>query len=78
VVYNNIGFTYFNLGDYETAIENYQIALTIQPDYVRAMTNLGNAEAALGKTDAARAAFQRALDIDPQNEAAQQGMERLP
>jgi Tfp pilus assembly protein PilF len=42
------------------------------------MTNLGNAEAATGNNDAAAAAFQRALDIEPNNEAALQGMEQLP
>jgi tetratricopeptide (TPR) repeat protein len=78
VVYNNIGFTYFNLENYEAAIENYNTALSIQPDYVRAITNLGNAQAAIGDHDSAAATFQRALDIEPQNEAARLGMEQLP
>ena len=78
IVYNNIGFTHFNRNDYPTAIENYTIALEIQPDYVRAMTNLGNAHAAVGDNAAAEAAFQSALAIESNNEAALQGMEQLP
>ena len=40
-LYNAIGFTFFNLEEYNYAIYYYQIALKIIPDHTLALVNLG-------------------------------------
>ena len=46
-IYNNRGTAYYNLGQYQHAIEDYSEAIRIKPDYVLAYFNRGNAYAAL-------------------------------
>jgi tetratricopeptide (TPR) repeat protein len=43
----NIGFTFQNLGRYQEAIEYYDRALLIKPDYVNALNNKSNSLASL-------------------------------
>jgi tetratricopeptide (TPR) repeat protein len=38
-VYNNIGITYFDLGQYQLALDNYNEAINIKPDYSYAYNN---------------------------------------
>jgi tetratricopeptide (TPR) repeat protein len=47
------------------AIGQFQVALKIQPDYVRAHTDLGSAFAKLGRLSDAMAEYRAALAIDP-------------
>jgi hypothetical protein len=42
-VHNALGFCYFNMGKTEGAIEEYERAVTLQPGYVTAWNNLGDA-----------------------------------
>jgi tetratricopeptide (TPR) repeat protein len=48
------------------AIEHYQRAIAIQPDYAPAYNNLGVAEHSAGQLDKAFTAFQRAVDMKPE------------
>jgi tetratricopeptide (TPR) repeat protein len=48
------------------AVEHYQRAIAIQPDYAPAYNNLGVAEHAAGQLDKAFTAFQRAVDMKPE------------
>ena len=48
------------------AVEHYQRAIAIQPDYAPAYNNLGVAEHSAGQLDKAFTAFQRAVDMKPE------------
>ena len=50
-------------GDLSAAIENYEKALKILPDFPEAELQRGNAFQALGKLDSAEAAFRRAVEL---------------
>jgi tetratricopeptide (TPR) repeat protein len=52
-------------GTLDQAIEHYQAALHIKPDYVRAHTDLGSALAKSGRVPEAMAEFHAALALDP-------------
>jgi tetratricopeptide (TPR) repeat protein len=53
-------------GHANEAIEHYQRAIAIQPDYAPAFNNLGVAEHSAGQLDKAFSAFQRAVDMKPE------------
>jgi len=52
-------------GDIVGAAKRYREVLTTHPDSVLAWTNLGNADARLGKRDEAEQDFRKAIEIDP-------------
>jgi Flp pilus assembly protein TadD len=52
-------------------------AVQLQPTSAPFFAALGRAHLQAGNRTAARAAFQRALTLDPNNGAARQGMEQL-
>ena len=54
-------------GDYEAAADLFAQTLEIVPDWAPAVLALGDAELALGKTDAARALYERTLSLDPED-----------
>jgi tetratricopeptide (TPR) repeat protein len=60
-----LGVTYFALGDYDAAIEQHQAALELFPNYVHALAGLGQAQAAKQDWDAAVAAYERAVALQP-------------
>ena len=63
--HNDLGVAYQARGDVELAIREYRRALAQDPDFIRAWTNLGNANLELGRTDEAIAAYEQALRIAP-------------
>nr|QWK41636.1 hypothetical protein [Akkesiphycus lubricus] len=69
-LYNTIGFTYFNLKQYELAVYYYNVAITIIPDYTLALTNLGYAYEKLGLTVESHDCYKKALAWDSKNELA--------
>lgn len=72
----NRGNLAFRRGQYEEAIAHYRRAHS--PDLqARVLTNLGRAYANLGRTDSARAAYQRALRADPNYTTAHGWLSRL-
>ena len=62
--YNNRGVIHHRQQRNDQAIEDYNLALARNPNYVEAWENLGIANAALGKTDQAIDAMSKAIDIN--------------
>jgi tetratricopeptide (TPR) repeat protein len=60
-----LGMVHIALGQPETAVENFQTALTLDPADGLALTNLGHVLRDVGRRHDASAAFQRALALDP-------------
>jgi Flp pilus assembly protein TadD len=63
--------------DFRGAIRLYQEALFLEPDDEAAYTNTAQAYMILGDFPRARDAFYRALEINPQNEVALEGLNRI-
>ena len=61
---NNLGNALAARGEFGEAIDHYQKALEINPDYVEAHNNLGLALAGRGQVNAAMAQYRKALEID--------------
>lgn len=53
-------------GNVERAIENYQLALTVQPDFLNARINIASAHAVAGDSGKAIEEYLRILEIKPQ------------
>ena len=53
-------------GNVREGIKQLKAALAERPDFVEAHNNLGNAFKALGRLDAAEAAYRQALDLNPE------------
>jgi protein O-GlcNAc transferase len=65
LLYNISGACYTRLGLLVTAVNHYQQALTIKPDYAEAHSNLGNRLKELGQLDMAIKHYEKALTINP-------------
>jgi tetratricopeptide (TPR) repeat protein len=61
------GNRWSNSGNYERAVEAYNLALEKDPDFAMALHNRGFALARLGAYDQAIEDFNRALTVDPKN-----------
>ena len=62
----NLGGAYRFLGRYDEAIETYDKALKLQPDYVPARVALAAAYALAGRLEEARSQAAEVMRIDPQ------------
>ncbi|EFJ45362.1 hypothetical protein VOLCADRAFT_118323 [Volvox carteri f. nagariensis] len=71
-VHNALGFCYFNMDKTEMAIQEYRRAVELQPGYVTAWNNLGDALEKKGKWRDALVAYQEALTYAPDNRIARQ------
>lgn len=65
LAYYNMGNAYFDLGDYENAIESYKQAIKLDPTLSKPHNNLGLAYAAIGKFSEAVAEFAEAVRHKP-------------
>jgi protein O-mannosyl-transferase len=65
IAYYNLGDAYDNLGKYQTAIENYNKAIALNPLYAMAYNNRGVAQIGFKKYDASMLDFSKAISIDP-------------
>ncbi|MGD2185968.1 MAG: tetratricopeptide repeat protein, partial [Desulfobacterales bacterium] len=65
--YNNLGVALTDQGYYDEAIEKYQKALQIKPDYANALANLGLTLAKQGKVEQGIVHFMKALELDPKD-----------
>ncbi|MGD9300548.1 MAG: tetratricopeptide repeat protein [Desulfobacterales bacterium] len=63
--HNNLGVALSHQGRLEEAIEQYQVALKIKPEFSDAHYNLGYALAKIGKLDEGISHFREALRIEP-------------
>ncbi len=73
----NLATAYLAKGDHQRAVTCFERLVQLRPKMPRAYLGLGMAQQRLGNTDAARAALQKALAIDPDYEEAQQALEEL-
>jgi tetratricopeptide (TPR) repeat protein len=65
--YNNLGAAYGMMGMTDEAIENFAIAVQLNPGFDRAYFNLGNALMHKGLIDQALKSFQMAVRLNPRN-----------
>ncbi|KAB8333292.1 tetratricopeptide repeat protein [Scytonema tolypothrichoides VB-61278] len=63
---SNLGSLFEQQGNLDAAVESYQQALRVKPDYAEAHYNLGNALQKQGKLEAAIEAYQQTLKIKPE------------
>ena len=68
--WNNLGATYFAMGEYEKALRPLREAVGISPDLSQAHYNLGASLAKLGRYPEAQEAYVAALDADAGNSEA--------
>ncbi|PNW75369.1 hypothetical protein CHLRE_12g524300v5 [Chlamydomonas reinhardtii] len=71
-VHNALGFCYFNMEKTDMAIEEYRLAVALQPGYVTAWNNLGDALEKERRWPEALQAYQEALTYAPNNRIARQ------
>ena len=65
--YPNQGVTYYQQGKYDIAIESYQKAIRINPNFAVAHNSLGVAYEKQGKYDLAVKSYKKAISINPNN-----------
>jgi tetratricopeptide (TPR) repeat protein len=69
-VHNALGYAYFNLDKVEASIAQYREAVRLQPGYVTAWNNLGDALEKLKRYGPALEAYSEALAFAPDNKVA--------
>lgn len=65
VAYNNRGNAYVAEGEYDRAIQDYDQAIKVNPNYAKAFNNRGVAYARKGQHDLAVRDFNEAVKLDP-------------
>ncbi|MFC1661400.1 tetratricopeptide repeat protein [Gemmatimonadota bacterium] len=76
-VHLNLGRCHFALQDYEEALEEFQLALILDPENIDAYIHMGNIHIRLGDIDSAIGNFQNALDLDPTLDSLRDKIEEL-
>ena len=66
-LYLKKGFALDNLGKYKEAIDNYNIAIKLDPNYYSAYLNKGSALLMLGRNSEAIENFDKAIELKPNN-----------
>lgn len=64
----NLGAILAETGDHRGAVEQYRVGLELRPHDASAWNNLGNSCQALGRSEEALAAFERAIKYDRKNQ----------
>jgi tetratricopeptide (TPR) repeat protein len=75
--YDQIGYTEALLGDSVAAMDAFEQALALDPNDATAYAYRGTARMALDNPGGAQADFRRALELDPENQIATDGMAKL-
>ena len=68
--HNDLGVAHFERGETRQAAAEFERALELRPDWVRALVNLGNARLALGEVPGAIEAYRRAVALAPEDPGA--------
>lgn len=64
--HNNLGVCLKSIGQYQEAIEHYELALKLKPDYADAHYNLGIALGILGRPQEAIEHYRQAIRLKPE------------
>jgi tetratricopeptide (TPR) repeat protein len=72
-----VGNFYWHKGDYRAALQRYERATKYNPNSADAFFKVGEAEAKLKHKDAAKAAFQRVIQLAPDSKAAHEARKKL-
>lgn len=67
--YNKLGKFYFERGQYPKALKMFQRVVGLSPDNARGYYNLGAALQQIDRTDEARAAYLKSIDLNPTGDA---------
>jgi tetratricopeptide (TPR) repeat protein len=70
-VHNALGYAYFNMERVDDAVAEYKAAVSLQPGYVTAWNNLGDAYERLKEYKLALDSYREALSYAPDNKVAQ-------
>ncbi len=65
-----LGNDYFDMGNYEKAVEIYQRSLAVDPRNADVITDMGVAYRKMGKSKEAADAFRKTLEVDPDHALA--------
>ena len=76
-VYDAVGATYFNAGDWGKALSNFTEASTYAPASARIMTHIGSVYVNTGNLPKAIEYYKKALSIDPANAEARQHLAHI-
>ena len=76
-VHNALGYAYFNMEKASLAVENYRKAVELQPGYVTAWNNLGDACEKVRDWKSAYEAYTEALSYAPDNRIARERSDSL-
>ena len=68
---NNVGAYYFKQGDYQKALEHFQLALKNNSRFLDAYQNLGVTYLKIGKKEEAREIIEAGLQINPNSKILQ-------
>jgi tetratricopeptide (TPR) repeat protein len=72
-----IGNYYWHKGNYRAAAGRYERAIRFNPNSQEAFFKLGEAQEKLKHTEAARSAFQKVLQLDPNSKLAHEAKKKL-
>jgi len=70
LLFNICGAGYAGLGQLDIAVQNYEKALSIKPDYAKAHYNLGSALQELGKLHDSVKSYENSIALEPENAQA--------
>ena len=74
---DTIGWIYYKLGDYQTALEYLLLAEKNREESAEVMSHIAEVYLKLGDLENARKYFQRALQLEPDNNAIKQKLQQL-
>jgi len=74
VYYSNRAAAYCHMNRYQDAVDDCHSSLALSPDYVKAFSRLGLANFFLERFQEAVEAYERALEIEPDNKATQESL----
>jgi arylsulfatase A-like enzyme/Tfp pilus assembly protein PilF len=72
-----IGNEHSRRGEFSSALDAFQRALALNPDYELAVTNMANTYRAMGRDEDALVGYRRVLELDPRSATAHQAIAQI-